>query len=47
MLLRPVIEYIPDQFMVCPYDKMCEVIHHVNLIIEHNLSVLYNDFPLS
>ena len=30
---------IPEQFILRPYGKKCIVIHHVNLIIEHNVSV--------
>ena len=32
---------IPEQFTLHPYAKKSKVIHHVNLIIEHNVSVLY------
>ena len=33
---------IPEQFTLHPYAKKSKIIHHVNLIIEHNVSVLYN-----
>ena len=40
---KPLIKNIPEQLVARSYAKKWKVIYPVNLIIEHNVSVLYTN----